>query len=102
MKKITAQAVDAFMNARPFKKDNMQVYKFLNVTVMALHGNEIAYRYNDPDSTISICARGWLTNTTKERLNGIPGVHINQKNWQWYLNGEVWDGQLIDIKGLAI
>ena len=102
MKKITAQAVDAFMNARPFKKGNMQVYKFLNVTVMALHGNEIAYRYNDPERTLSICARGWLTNTTKERLNAIPGVRIHQKNWQWYLNGEQWDGQLIDVKGLGV
>ena len=39
MRKITKEAVDAFMNARTFKKGNMQVYKFLNVTVMALHGN---------------------------------------------------------------
>jgi hypothetical protein len=98
MKKITSEAVNAFMQGRSFKKGNMQVYKFLNVTVMALHGNEIAYRYNDPERTLSICARGWLTNTTKERLNALPGVNIYQRNWQWYLNGVQWDGNLIDIK----
>ncbi len=98
MRKITSEAVSAFMEARSFKKGNMQVYKFLNVTVMALHGNEIAYRYNDPERTLSISACGWLTNTTKERLNALPNVRIHQRNWQWYLNGVQWDGKLIDIK----
>jgi hypothetical protein len=102
MKKITAQAVDAFMNARQFKKDNMTIEVLPNVTIMKLYGNRIAYRYNDPERTLSISTTGWFTNTTKERLNAIPGVRIHQKNWQWYLNGEVWDGQLIDVKGLAI
>jgi hypothetical protein len=102
MKKITTQAVDAFMNARPFKKDNMTIEVLPNVTIMKLFGNRIAYRYNDPERTLSISTTGWFTKTTKERLNAIPGVHINQKNWQWYLNGEVWDGQLIDVKGLGV
>jgi hypothetical protein len=97
MRKITAQSVDAFMNARPFKKDNMQVEVLLNCTIMKLYGNAIAYRYNDPDRTLTITNCGWLSNTTKERLNGIPGVSINQKKGQWYLNGEVWNGNLIDI-----
>jgi hypothetical protein len=97
MRKITAQSVDAFMDARPFKKDNMQVEVLLNCTIMKLYGNAIAYRYNDPDRTLTITNCGWLSNTTKERLNGIPGVSINQKKGQWYLNGEVWDGNLIDV-----
>jgi len=102
MKKITTQAIDAFMNARPFKKDNMTIEVLPNVTIMKLFGNRIAYRYNDPERTLSISTTGWFTKTTKERLNAIPGVHINQKNWQWYLNGEVWDGSLIDVKGLGV
>jgi hypothetical protein len=97
MRKITAQSVDAFMDARPFKKDNMQVEVLLNCTIMKLYGNAIAYRYNDPDRTLTITNCGWFTNTTKERLNGIPNVHINQKKGQWYLNGEVWNGNLKDI-----
>lgn len=68
-----------------------------NVTIMKLHGNEIAYRYNDPKKTLSITNAGWATNTTKERLNSIPGVSIQQKAGVWYLNGQVWDGSLKDI-----
>ena len=98
MKKITLDAVYAFMNAEKFKRDNTEVEVFEIVTVLSLFGNDIAYRYNDPESTLSITNRGWFSKTTKERLNGIKGVRIHQHNWQWYLNGEVWDGKLIDIK----
>lgn len=101
MKKITAQALDAFINARKFKKDNMTIEVQPNVTVMRLYGHPIAYLYNDPERTLSISACGWLTNTTKERLNALPGVHINQKNWQWYLNGMEWDGKLVDVNKLG-
>jgi predicted DNA-binding protein (MmcQ/YjbR family) len=101
MKKITAQALDAFINARKFKKDNMTIEVQPNVTVMRLYGHPIAYLYNDPERTLSISACGWLTNTTKERLNALPGVHINQKNWRWYLNGMEWDGKLVDVNKLG-
>ena len=97
MRKITLDAVHAFMNAEKFKRDNTEVEVFENVTVLKLFGNKIAYRYNDPERTLSITNCGWDTNTTKERLNALPGVHITQKNWQWYLNGEQWDGKLIDV-----
>lgn len=97
MRKITKESVDAFMNAQPFKKDNMVIEVQPNVTIMYLFGNIIAYKYNDPEKTISITNAGWQSNTTKERLNAIPGVRINQKNWEWYLNGNKWDGKLTDI-----
>ncbi|MCP3682379.1 MAG: hypothetical protein GY861_06775 [bacterium] len=97
MRKITQESVDAFMNAREFKKANMEVEVLPNVTILKLHGNKIAYRYNDPERTLSITNAGWQSLTTKERLNGIPNVSIHQKNWTWYLNGEKWDGRLIDI-----
>lgn len=90
--------MNAFMEARSFKKGNMTIEVLPNVTIMLLHGNAIAYRFNDPERTLSITNRGWFTNTTKERLNALPNVRIHQKNWQWYLNGVQWDGQLIDIK----
>jgi hypothetical protein len=41
---------------------------------------------------------GWFSNTTKERLNAIDGVSVYQKDWNWYLNGEQWNGKLIDVK----
>jgi hypothetical protein len=98
MRVITKQTVEAFNNAKPFKKSNMEVEVLPNVTVMKLHGNAIAYRYNDPEKTLSIDACGWKTNTTKERLNGIEGVNIQQKKGVWYLNGNEWDGKYIDVK----
>lgn len=97
MRKITRESVMAFMEARPFKKDNMTIEVLPNVTIMSLFGNRIAYRYNDPERTLSITNAGWFSNTTKERLNGIPGVSINQKKGEWYLNGNQWDGKLIDV-----
>lgn len=101
MRKITEESVDAFMNARRFKKSNMEVEVRPNVTILKLFGNEIAYRYNDAEGTLSITNCGWFSNTTKERLNGIPGVRIHQKDFEWYLNDELWDGSLIDITGKA-
>ena len=97
MRKITRESVDAFMNARKFKKANMEVEVLPNVTILKLHGNEIAYRYNNPERTLSITNAGWQTNTTKERLNGIPNVSIHQKIFVWYLNDVEWNGSLIDV-----
>ena len=97
MRKITEEAVNAFNNSLPFKKANMEVEVLLNVTIMKLHGNEIAYRYNDPERTLSITTCGWATRTTKDRLNSIDGVNIYQENWKWFLNGKEWDGKLTDV-----
>lgn len=98
MKSITQDSAKAFMNATRFKKSNMKVDVLDNVTIMRLHGNAIAYLYNDPQRTLSITNCGWFSKTTKERLNGIPGVSIKQKNFDWYLNGVKWDGNLVDVK----
>jgi len=97
MRKITEESINAFMNDEKFNKQNMSVEVLPNVTILKLHGNEIAYRYNDPKRTLSITNCGWESNTTKERLNALPNVNILQKNWVWYLNGKEWNGELIDI-----
>ena len=98
MRQITKDSINAFMNAKSFNKQNMCVEVLPNVTKLKLHGNVIAYRYNDPQRTLSITNCGWQSNTTKERLNALPNVSIQQKNFIWYLNGKQWDGNLIDIK----
>jgi len=97
MIKITQNAVNAFIQGQNFKSSNTEVKVLPNVTVMSLHGNEIDYKYNDPENIISITNAGWESNTTKERLNGIPGLSISQRKGVWYLNGNVWEGSLIDI-----
>lgn len=97
MRAITQKSVQAFLNAQKFKLSNTEVKVFDNVTILLYQDNKIAYRYNDPKRTLSITNCGWFSNTTKERLNAIPGVHISQKKFVWYLNGNEWDGNLIDI-----
>ena len=97
MRQITEQSVNAFMNAKKFNRQNMQVEVFPNVTILKLHGNNIAYRYNDPQRTLTVTNCGWFTPTTKERLNALPNVSIYQKNFKWFLNGEEWNGNKINI-----
>lgn len=108
MRKITNEAVNAFLNDTYFNKQNMRVEcnkaitgekDLLKVTTMQLHGNTIAFRYiyyNEVKTFIT--SAGWFSNTTKERLNGLPGVRIHQKNYNWFLNGELWHGELKEIK----
>ena len=90
MRKITKEAVNKFLSREPFRKSNMSVEGGFEVWMLKLHGNTIATI--DELGVLSISNAGWASNTTKERLNGIPGVHIKQKNWTWYLNGQEWDG----------
>ncbi len=97
MRQITKESVEAFMSSTPFSKNNMSVQVESNVTILSLFGNEIAYRYNNPERTLAITNCGWRTNTTKERLNALPNVSIYQSNGIWYLNGKEWGGELIDV-----
>ena len=80
MRQITEESVEAFMSATPFNKGNMNVEVMPNVTILSLFGNEIAYKYNDPQNTLSITNCGWKTNTTKDRLNALPNVSICQSS----------------------
>ena len=98
MRAITKRAVDAFMEGKKFNESNTKVSVFPNVTVMSLFGNEIAWRYNDPEKTLSISDGGYeMSNTTKERLNALPNVSIKVKGGKTYLNGKEWDGSRIDV-----
>jgi len=91
MRKITADALRAFRNWKKFKRGNTEVKVNLTECYLYLHGNMIA-KFNRNDG-LWISDGGWQTNTTKERLNGLPNVHIYQKDFQWYLNDEAWNGE---------
>ena len=90
MRKITKEAVSKFLSKNSFAKGNMKVEESSGVWKLKLHGNTIATI--DELGVLSVSNAGWASNTTKERLNGLPGVSVNQKNWNWYLNGTEWDG----------
>lgn len=85
MRKVTSKIVDAFMCGTKATVGNTHC----DGSGIYLHGNLIAVREG---SNIYISNAGWFSNTTKERLNGIPGVHISQKNGAWFLNGKEWNG----------
>ena len=92
----TRRAINAFMSDRKIKLQNTEVYIKGRKTIMALHGNEIAFKCHKTGE-ISITNCGWETNVTKERLNGIPGVNIKQVRGIWHLNAKFWNGDLIII-----
>jgi len=89
-RKITQEAISAFLAGRAFSKSNMKVVEEYGIWRLKLHNNTIATI--DTMGVLSISNAGWSSNTTKERFNGLPGVHIKQKNWSWYLNDQLWDG----------
>lgn len=100
MRKITEAAVAAFLSGDEFSRDNtrVEVRPFqgsiaLDNVILVLYGNPIArYVKSQGVATLQVCDGNHQTNTTKERLNGLPGVSVNQKAGQWYLNGVAWDG----------
>lgn len=94
MRQITSNVTNAFANSRPFRSANSEVRVNGTHVEMLLHGYVIAEKLNG-HLFISNC--GYRTNVTKERLNGIAGVSIRQKNFVWYLNGAEWDGKRIRI-----
>jgi hypothetical protein len=95
--KITTEAVDAFMSGNSFNKSNtsVEIRSFKDEprtsAVLKLHGNVIARRSLD-GRVLEVCDGNWQTRTTKERLNGIPGVCVYQIKGQWFLNGNEWSG----------
>ena len=90
-RKITKEAVSAFLERRQFSKSNMKVDENYGIYRLKLHGNTIATI--DELGVMSVTNAGWASNTTRERLNGLPDVHVKQKNWNWYLNGAAWNGE---------
>ena len=70
MRKITREAVSAFLADRSFSNNNTQIIRSNGEIgqVMRLHGNPVAFKR---DGAIYIQTCGYDTTTTKERLNGV-------------------------------
>jgi|688.fasta_scaffold1283599_1 hypothetical protein len=89
-RQVSKTMATALMSRKNKKSGSSEVVhdKVLGSTTMYLHHHAIAHL--DSDNVLTIRSAGWETNTTKDRLNALPGVRINQKDYQWYLNGEIW------------
>lgn len=86
MRLVTQKIVDAFMQGRKLKVGNTRI----DDATIYLHDNKIAQWREDG---IWVSNAGWFSNTTKERLNGLPFVRIYQRDYRWYLNDQPWDGR---------
>ena len=96
MRKITKESIKAFYNREPFKKSNMIVENKEEKTYLKLFNNTIAKL--DENNELFITTADWNTRTTRDRLNGLPGVRLGTKKGQLYLNNIPWDGKLINIR----
>ena len=85
MSNVTSNISNAFLKGEARKINN----SYTDGKSLYLFDNKIA-EHRDDGMYITNC--GWESKTTKERLNGLPDVRINQFKKKWYLNGEVWDG----------
>lgn len=98
MRNITRDAANAFIAGKEFKRDNTTVsINCAGAVCMELYGNLIAIRFADGEKETKISAASWFTTTTKERLNGLPGVSVVQRKGVWFLNGNEWDGEWAEI-----
>lgn len=109
MRKITEAAIAAFLSGEEFRLDNTRVeVRPLKLAsepsvILVLHGNPIAaYLKSAGVSSLQVCDGNHQTRTTKERLNGLPGVRVHQKAGQWYLNGVAWDGYWTHVGDVMI
>ena len=91
MRVTTEKICNAFESRRALSLGNSKT----DGTSLWLFGNEIA-RWKDGE--IWITNAGWRSATTKERLNGLTGVHVTQRAGDWYLNGNFWQGEWTNVR----
>jgi hypothetical protein len=91
MRQITAKIVHAFEGRNALKIGNSRT----DGNTLWLFDNRIAFWMGDSELWVS--NGGWDSATTKERLNGLTGVHVKQKNGVWLLNGRIWDGSWVNV-----
>ena len=105
MRAITQRAIRAFLTGAPFVEANTEVHVTERpgeiLVELVLHGNPIARRWETSDSDetwievttwTEVTTAGWDTVTTRERLNGIPGVRVWRAKNELYLNDAPWHG----------
>ena len=92
MNKLEQKMVEAITERKPFRMSNTEFMQTRDKKnwVLVLHGNTIALFGNKKGNCKpkKISFRGWLTNTTKSRLNALDGINVRILKGVPYLNGE--------------
>lgn len=92
MRKITRDAITALLHRRSFSRSNTRVAHDPRSgdTTLYLFGHPIIIVLRHGTTVITTAKHP--TNTTKERLNGLPGIRVYHRNHQLYLNDHPWNG----------
>ena len=83
---MSASVVTAFLERRNKKVCNVKS----NNNSLFLFDTEIARMA--PDGSIMITTANYPSITTKRYLNKIPNVRVYHKNYNLYLNDQLWNG----------
>lgn len=84
MRQIDVLTATAFCEHRKFKLSNTEVEIRDGKPHLYLHGNCIAKIDENGDLLVSHC--GWESNTTRSRLNALPGVSVSLYKGSFVLN----------------
>lgn len=78
------------------------LYKIDNHTYGVRYHHTIVVKIHD-DDTWTLDSGGWMTVTTKSRINEYSPARISQADFVWYLNGkEFEDGCRVDANGAIV
>jgi hypothetical protein len=91
MSTISTKAADALLNYKKLNSSNTKVWQDYDGSHMAIFGNKIAWVTLKGELWIDAC--GWVSKTTRDRLNEVLGGGLSIKKKEYYLDGEVWDGK---------
>lgn len=83
MRKVTREITAAFLAGEPRAISNTTT----DGTAIYLHGNKIAWWSDRASGVVSVTLAGWPSSTTRQRLNGIPGISAWQGKGEQYING---------------
>ena len=85
------------MRRERFKKSNTEVRIVNGLPQMYLFNNKIAEMKSEGDICINTC--GWMSKTTRERLNAFIDIRIDKGNF--IINEKFkWDGSWLNISRL--
>lgn len=90
--KISKAAAQAFIERRPFRRDNTEGVASPSCAVLKLYGHVIGE--NSESRGIRLTMAGWDTMTTAARLNAVMlalglGIRWFRKNWEWHYGDRV-------------
>lgn len=93
---ISKAAAQAFIERRPFRRDNTEVVISPSCSVLKLYGNVIGE--NSESRGIRLTMAGWGTMTTAARLNAVTmalglGIRWFRKNWEWHYGDRVLESE---------